>query len=102
MPYTASSVPDYVPKSKAKAWAAVWNAAYAGALKDGKSKEKAEEYAFAVANAKQGPNSKKAISIEDLADSTSFQELLEKLVDDPFDTFGFEEECNETLYMPEM
>ena len=87
MPYTASTVPSYVPKAKAHKWATIWNAAYEGALKEGKSKEKAEEYAFAVASAKAGPNSKKTITEDDLNDNFSFQGVLDKLIENPLEEF---------------
>lgn len=59
MPYSsASDAPSYVPKEKKKKWVAIFNSVYNQAIKDGKSKEKAEESAFAVANSKSGPNSK--------------------------------------------
>ncbi len=52
MPYTKSTVPDYVPKSKADKWAKIWNAAYDYAKGDGKSDADAEKYAFATASSK--------------------------------------------------
>jgi len=67
MPYTASTVPSYVPKDKAKQWAAIWNSAYEQKLKEGASKEKAEQYAFAVASGKAGPNAKAYDIDEELA-----------------------------------
>ena len=82
MPYTASTVPSYVPKAKAHKWATIWNAAYEGALKEGKSKEKAEEYAFAVASAKAGPNSKKTITEDELNDNIEFQNIIDKLIEE--------------------
>lgn len=59
MPYASvSEVPDYVPEAKRAQWKEVWNSAYKRAIDDGKSKKKAEESAFAQANAVAGPNSK--------------------------------------------
>lgn len=52
MPYTAKTVPDYVPASKAAKWAKIWNTAYDYAKGDGKSDADAEKYAFAVASSK--------------------------------------------------
>ena len=60
MPYASNSeVPSYVPSGKKSQWREVWNSAYAAAIKEGKSKEKAEESAFAQANGVAGPKSKK-------------------------------------------
>lgn len=53
MPYSSdgSDVPDYVPKSKKKQWAAVWNSSY--------NTHGSEERAFREANAVAGPNASK-------------------------------------------
>jgi hypothetical protein len=59
MPYTASTVPSYVPKGKAKRWAAIWNSAYDQKIKDGKTNEEAETYAFSVASGVAGSRAKK-------------------------------------------
>jgi len=82
MPYTASNVPTYVPKSKAKQWAAIWNAAYEEKIKAGATKEKAESYAFAVASGKAGPNAKIAEdTLDKIADNMEFQEFMDSVTE---------------------
>lgn len=49
MPYTAKDAPDYIAKDDAAQWAAIWNSAYAAAIKDGKTEKEAESSAFAQA-----------------------------------------------------
>lgn len=79
MPYTASNVPSYVPKSKAKRWSAIWNSAYEEKIKAGESKETAESYAFAIASGKI--KNKKTLT-EDLFDLMKSSHLtLEDLID---------------------
>jgi hypothetical protein len=52
MPYTPSTVPDYVPAELAERWAGAWNGAYESCHKKRDGDEKAcEAYAFRVANA---------------------------------------------------
>lgn len=52
MPYTPSTVPDYVPADMAERWAGAWNGAYESCRKKRDGDEKAcEAYAFRVANA---------------------------------------------------
>lgn len=50
MPYTPSTVPDYVPKAKARQWSAVWNDVYKRCIKDGGSAKTCEAAAFRQAN----------------------------------------------------
>ena len=50
MPYTPSTVPDYVPRAKAAQWAAVWNSVYERCIKGGGSKKTCETKAFRQAN----------------------------------------------------
>jgi hypothetical protein len=50
MPYTPSTVPDYVPKAKAAQFAAVWNSVYKKCIASGGSKKECETKAFRQAN----------------------------------------------------
>lgn len=80
MPYnesTGAGVPDYVPSENKTKWAKTWNASYKEKIDAGESKEKAEEYAFAVANSKWGPKQKK---VEDLS-MPNIQQLLSQHAD---------------------
>jgi hypothetical protein len=79
VPYTASSVPSYVPKDKAKEWSEIWNESYKQKIKEGKSHEEAESYAFAVASSKAGPHSKvleETVVVEDLIKAVAGEEFL--------------------------
>lgn len=71
MPYSGEKdVPSYVPKAKAKQWAAVWNSVYERAKKDGKSDKESESAAFAQANGVAGPNTAK-----------KFEKLIKKSIE---------------------
>ena len=88
MPYATDGhdVPARIKGSKKRRqWAHVWNSTYESTGDEGR--------AFAAANSVYN-NAKKVILIEDLADSTSFQELLDKLVSDPLEEFDFEADEN--------
>jgi len=50
MPYNESRP----PKGKSKKWVKIWNGAYKGYLKSGRSPDEAERLAFATANKKAG------------------------------------------------
>lgn len=79
MPYASNSdVPDYVPSDKKSQWREVWNSAYNRALEDGKSKDKAEESAFAQANGVAGPNAKKEAMTKHFERTFSFTKLDER------------------------
>lgn len=77
MPYSPTSVPSYVPKSKSKRWAAIWNSTYERAKKDGKSDEASEKEAFQIANGVAGPNSEK-----------KYAKLLRKSIEDDAQAFA--------------
>lgn len=88
MPYqeNGSDVPARIKgKKNRRQWAHVWNSEYTSHGDEGR--------AFAAANSVYNEATKKALSVYDLADSSSFQELLETLVKgNPLDEFELEED----------
>jgi SPP1 gp7 family putative phage head morphogenesis protein len=80
VPYTASSAPDYVPKSKRRQFADVWNSAYSRAKAKGKSDADAESLAFAESNSVAGPHAakkyEKLLAKINEEDARNFSDLL--------------------------